>query len=70
MIRAPAAKSIPDLIAKMRGYVSEDMSPDDLTALELLEYLDITWCFAERWRIEQWDPEDDHGAQTPPRKNN
>jgi hypothetical protein len=57
---AISALSMADLIAVMRKHVAEDMLDDDVTAQELVENLDIAWCAAERWRIEQWPvPQDD-----------
>lgn len=49
----PSVSSMPDLIALLRKHVAEDMKPGDITAQELLDNLDIAWCAAERWRIEQ-----------------
>ena len=50
---ALSASAAPDLIAVIRKHVAEDMRPGDITAAELLHNLDIAWCAAERWRIEQ-----------------
>ena len=64
MKNATAARSLPDLIAAMKQHVMEDMTRGDITAEELVDHLDIAWCAAERWRIEQWDPEFEHSETT------
>ncbi|MEQ1707136.1 MAG: hypothetical protein ABL864_02255 [Terricaulis sp.] len=55
MKRALSAASMPDLITTLKQYVIDDMAPEDISAQELVEMLDLAWCTAERWRIEQFD---------------
>lgn len=57
MTNATSARSLPDVIAVLKQQVEEDMAPDDVSARELIDHLDMAWCAAERWRIEQWSPE-------------
>ncbi len=45
-----------ETIANIRERVRGAKSADDVTAIELIDALDLVWALAERWRIEQ-DPE-------------
>ena len=57
MMSAASARCLPDLIAALKRQVQEDMAPTDVSASELIDILDMAWCAAERWRIEQWSPD-------------
>ena len=50
-----AAAATADLIKKIQDWVREDMKADDHSGEDLIEMLDLAWCAAERWRIEQFD---------------
>ncbi len=69
MTSATSARSLPDMIAVLKQRVQEDMAPDDVSARELIDHLDMAWCAAERWRIEQWSPDfaNGEGAFAEPR---
>jgi hypothetical protein len=49
------SETLPDILARLRRRVGAEGGPDDLTAQELAKCLDLSWAFAERWRIER-DP--------------
>jgi hypothetical protein len=50
---ATAAVTLPDLIARLRAHVRDDMRSGDDAAEDVIEALDIAWLAAERWRLEQ-----------------
>ncbi len=55
MKRAAAAASLPDVLTTLKQHVQADMDEDDVSAQEVVEYLDLAWCVAERWRLEQYE---------------
>lgn len=60
-----SASTLPDVLTVLKRQVSEDMHRDDVSARELIDLLDITWCAAERWRIEHHHPEFNGSAADP-----
>ena len=46
------SETLPDVLALLGKRVAAEADGDDETAQELMKCLDLSWAFAERWRIE------------------